>query len=100
MRLIGLLMLVMVAGCASPVPYFDVSAGAAFMGTRDTDETPFVGEGPIVRMAVGLERDYSDRLTGYCEYQHLSNLLSGRPFNDHEETTVNTAGCGVRYKFR
>ena len=100
MRLIGLLLLVMVTGCVAPVPYVDVSAGAPFMGTRDTDETPFVGEGPIVRIAVGLERDYTERLKGYCEYQHLLNLLSGRPFNDDEETTVNTAGCGLRYKFR
>lgn len=31
-----------------------------------------------------------------CEYMHVSNYLTGAPFNDRTESTLDALGCAVR----
>lgn len=88
--------LVLLSGCGV---FVDMSAGAPVIGTRDR-EPPygFAGEGAIVTMALVAERDYSDRLAGYCSFLHVSNSHSGWPFNDVPESSLNSVGCGFKFR--
>lgn len=50
------------------------------------------GNGPV-----GIFRIRQDfnRLV-WCEYQHVSFITEGVPFNDDPEDTLDALGCGVR----
>ena len=48
------------------------------------------GRGPVVDVALRREAEHT-----FCEYRHTSNLGSGWPFNDDEETTLDRVTCGV-----
>lgn len=56
-------------------------------------EIHWQGQGPIVDMAVRREGERT-----FCEYRHTSNLGSGWPFNDDDETTLDRVTCGVILK--
>lgn len=84
--------LVLLSGCGVLV---ESSAGHPFANTRDG----FYGDGPIIHMAVIADYQYTSALTGFCEYRHVSNLLSGWPVNDENESEVNSVGCGFRLRF-
>ncbi len=89
--LLGLLLAVSV-GCSVVT---DVAAYQPINGTR----TWFNGSGAIVRFEVKAERAYGDRAAGYCSYMHVSNLMSGWPYDtDRGEDVINGVGCGATYR--
>jgi hypothetical protein len=83
---------VFIHGCAVVA---DTSASAPVGNTRNGG---FDGRGAVMRFAVVAERHYTDRVSGYCEVWHASNMDSGWPFNNEPESFIDAAGCGVRVR--
>jgi hypothetical protein len=71
-------------GCS---PVFEIGVGVA-------PSKGFPGGGPVF---VGrVQQDIGKH--GYCEYEHVSRIGEGRPFNDDREGVLDVVACGVRLK--
>lgn len=84
----------LLGGCAG------VTVGEVGLGQDVTKHTPWTdghggwkGDGPVVTFRV---RRISEDGVRYCEVAHTSNLASGWPFNDREETYLDAVSCGLR----
>lgn len=79
------LLCVALSGCA----HTEVTA---LMGPRQVnhDDTEFV-------LTLQIIERFGKRGHGACGYVHNSEVLHGVPFNDHDELTTDTLGCGVRF---
>lgn len=95
----GLLAIVCVVVLPACAVVIDSSAAAPIMNTRG-QEAPygFEGSGPIMKFALVGERQWTDRVSGYCEIAHISNLKSGWPYNDEPESHIDKMGCGFRFR--
>lgn len=74
----------MLAGCS---PTFEAGAYVP------VESQYTVGNGPVIMFGVRQEITPAT----YCEYQHISQLKHGWPFNDDQETTFDLVGCGVSF---
>ena len=84
--------LVCLIGCQGTTT-IEVSVGHEFEGpwvSLPGDLEPWVGEGPVVEAAV---RQTYDNGT-FVEYRHTSSLLSGKPFNNHLENSLDRVSIG------
>lgn len=97
MRIAGLIAAVALStGCAG------VTVGEVGLGHEFSQYTPWNkgsehewrGDGPSVTLR--LRRISSDGHY-YCEYEHVSNLTSGWPFNGKDESWLDQASCGIRF---
>ena len=52
------------------------------------------GDGPVGIFRI--RQDFNRML--WCEYQHVSFLTEGAPFNDRYEDTLDAVGCGLRVR--
>jgi hypothetical protein len=73
-------------GCQS----MRVEVGAGY-GTAFGNEREWEGKQPSVLLRV--RGDITESVG--CEYQHVSNLLSGPPFNNDIESSLDFFGCTV-----
>lgn len=80
----------LIAGCASPKPYLEVSAGykvrASHQGLLD------LGRNPTARFELGIEGKKT-----HCAYVHQSHYFSGSPFNSDPEWWLESIECGVKF---
>ena len=93
----GLLCLVLLlSGCAG-VTTVEVSAGYEFAGPWvDLPDglEPWVGDGPVVEAAIRHTYDNG----AFVEYRHTSSLLSGEPFNDRLENSLDRVSVGKIFR--
>lgn len=93
MALLALLALLgLLSGCAGT--FLDVSTGPA-INPITGGSSNWEGSGPIVELAVRQEWK-----AWFCQYAHTSNLLSGPPFNNDRETTLDRVTCGRSIELR
>ena len=88
--------LVAVSGCVStPTPYVQ-----AFIGHRmgDGSFTSCSNENAGVR--VGVDIQLSKRWHVAPEFEHMSHLLCGAPFNDKAEAAADHVGVTLTYRMR
>lgn len=98
MHKIVLLSLLFMVGCQGTTT-IEVSAGHEFKGpwvNLPSKYEPWVGEGPVVEAAV---RQTYDNGT-FVEYRHTSSLLSGKPFNDKLENSLDRVSIGKIFTVR
>lgn len=50
----------------------------------------FTGRGPTATLRV--QHYVNDRVV--CEYEHISHIRDGEPFNNRDEDTLDHVGCG------
>jgi hypothetical protein len=84
--------LVSVAGCSTTKPYAE-----AFIGYRLGPDSGFEScsnENSGVRL--GVERRLVKHVTVALEYEHVSHLTCGRPFNNKPESATNHVGVTFR----
>ena len=87
MRLL-LLLLPLLAGCAAIEPSVEMGAGYKLGGDWE-------GDPPVV--FINLRGDYKQ---AFCKLEHISNLGSGAPFNELDETDLTWTACGLRFGHR
>jgi hypothetical protein len=93
--LLGVALCLLLAGCTG------ITVGEVGLGQDVTKYAPWTdgqgggwkGDGPVVTFRV---RRISEDGVRYCEVAHTSNLASGWPFNDREETYLDAVSCGLR----
>jgi len=88
------LAMLLVSGCSS-TPYVE-----GFIGykTREYDGLRSCNrENAGVR--IGVERAVSDHIVLKAEYEHLSHLLCGRPFNEESDESTDWIGGVIRYEW-
>ena len=83
--IIALVTILLLTGCAGQ-NVVELGIGPKVMGEWE-------GDGGVVEIALRRENGWT-----YCEYRHTSNLLSGPPFNDRYENSLDRVICGVRLK--
>lgn len=53
----------------------------------------FTGRGPTATLRV--QHYVNDRVV--CEYEHISHIRDGEPFNNRDEDTLDHVGCGFEF---
>jgi hypothetical protein len=86
--LIVLLSAAILPGCAGGRNYVYAEVGHKLRGEWETGGSPTTGFGI-------LRRDEDGR---YCGYRHGSNILTGWPFNKHEESWIDQIVCGAEFE--
>ena len=94
MRLLLLLAIGLLAGCAANSPYY-LEAGLGYRINSQTDQllhtdTPGNGRNPTFEVAWGRHFNWQD---SRCEIYHWSHLRDGGPFNDNAEQYELRARC-------
>jgi hypothetical protein len=81
------LVVVVAAALAGCSPVLELGVGAA-------PNRSFPGSGPTAILRV--RQDVGSH--GWCEYEHISRITVGAPFNDdRDEGVVDQVACGVRF---
>lgn len=83
-------------GCSALSGTTTVDFGMGTAQQLTGSSTKWEGDGPAVK--IGVRRDFH-RAPVACEIVHISNLLSGVPFNDSGESTVDYIGCNLSWTF-
>ncbi len=94
MKNIVLVLIFLLTGCET----FTVTSGM-YQPIGDTRSNGFQGDGFIFVLEGKFERQYTENLSGYCSLMHTSNVLSGPPFNNDQESYINAVGCGGQLTF-
>lgn len=85
---------ILATGCAgTPVPY-----GQAFIGNRMGDNGLKSCSNENAGWRVGVEIPLTKRLSVAPEYEHISHLLCGSPFNDKPEEYTDHIGVTLTYR--
>ncbi len=63
----------------------------------NTRSEGFDGDGLIFKLEVGSHKQWTPTLSGYCSWLHVSNVRSGPPFNNNEESFIQSFGCGGKW---
>lgn len=83
-----------VSGCSgTPVPY-----GQVFIGKRLGNDSFYSCSEENSGFRVGIEVPVTKRLSWAPEYEHISHLLCGNPFNDKPEDNADHIGITVTYR--
>lgn len=84
---------ILASGCAgTPTPYVQ-----AFIGQRLGNDSFASCSEENAGWRVGLEIPLTKRLSVAPEYEHISHLLCGAPFNDKPEDDADHIGITVTY---
>ena len=85
---------ILAGGCAStPVPY-----GQVFIGQRIGDSGFESCSNENAGYRVGVELFVTERLSVAPEFEHISHLLCGNPFNDKPEEDTDHLGFTFTYR--
>ena len=89
----AILMALLLTGCAG----HQVVEVGAYQHIKPLvgENTWETGGSPIAVFKVRHEME-----RGACEYMHVSNWMTGFPFNDEHESTVDMVGCAYRWRVR
>lgn len=82
------------SGCSgTPVPY-----GQAFIGQRLGNDSFYSCSDENAGIRIGVEVPVTKRLSWAPEYEHISHLLCGSPFNDKPEADTDHIGITLTYR--
>lgn len=83
----------LLAGCAGTAR---VDVGLGYADTWDNKAYQWEGDNPAFLLRVSDRFGRDDRYG--CEYQHVSGLTSGWPFNEEPESSLDFVGCTMAFK--
>lgn len=87
-----LLLLLLLSGC-STTPYAE-----AFIGYRVGNQSFESCSNENAGIRLGVEKQFTKHIIGKLEYEHISHLLCGRPFNNQPEAYADHVGVVIRYE--
>jgi hypothetical protein len=93
--MLSLIFIALIASGCGTTPYAE-----AFIGYRvGGDESFHSCSNENAGIRLGIERELTSHVVGKLEYEHISHLLCGSPFNDKREDGADHVGIVLRYEW-